>query len=140
MKGKQRPRVNSLDSKWMDYGQLDIEGLLTWNELLRWNVRGLGSSRVVRCLQHVLKNLNPMIRQKLGFELGIDVSTNMSWGDIDLVEDFYGCFWRFTSFYGAPKERNRRDSRDTLHRLNNGFWGSWMVAGDFNEIDFSHEK
>ncbi|KAK5833830.1 hypothetical protein PVK06_017693 [Gossypium arboreum] len=48
--------------------------------------------------------------------------------------------WRFTGFYGALVEHERRESWELLRMLQNGNNKPWLVAGDFNEILFSFEK
>ncbi|MBA0550147.1 hypothetical protein Golob_021117 [Gossypium lobatum] len=90
-------------------------------KIICWNVRGLGSPRVVRRLQFLLKQNNPQlvflmdtkvsgkrmeeIRRKCGFMNGIDVGAVGTRGGICLEQDY-----------------------------------PWLVSGDFNEIMYSFEK
>lgn len=48
--------------------------------------------------------------------------------------------WRFTCFYGEPKWERRHLSWRTLRDLHHQASIPWLVAGDFNEILYSHEK
>ncbi|KAH7526808.1 hypothetical protein JRO89_XSUnG0053100 [Xanthoceras sorbifolium] len=72
----------------------------------------------------------------------IDVEIkSFSKGHIDsVINDAEGGRWRFTGFYGEPKQVNRGLSWTLLRRLGGLFSLSWLVGGDFNEIVSDVEK
>ncbi|KAI8021437.1 F-box protein [Camellia lanceoleosa] len=62
-------------------------------------------------------------------------------GHIDSLISGIGLLdWRFTGFYGNLVSSQRNDSWTLLRRLLALGHGPWMIAGDFNEILFQHEK
>ena len=48
--------------------------------------------------------------------------------------------WRFTGFYGEPDTNERHEAWDKVQRLKNKGLGTWICAGDFNEITRQSEK
>jgi hypothetical protein len=48
--------------------------------------------------------------------------------------------WRFTGFYGEPSGERKHLSWDYMRSLHAKSGLPWLIAGDFNEIMFSHEK
>lgn len=48
--------------------------------------------------------------------------------------------WRFTWFYGEPKWEDKHLSWSCLRDLHQRIKLPWLIAGDFNEILYSHEK
>lgn len=51
-----------------------------------------------------------------------------------------GDCWRFSGFYGNPKQSQRHHSWELLRRLKGLFDLPWLVAGDFNKIVHLPEK
>ncbi|KAL5737160.1 hypothetical protein ACOSQ2_031948 [Xanthoceras sorbifolium] len=56
------------------------------------------------------------------------------------VRDADGCFWRFTGFYGEPRQELRDDSWLLLSGLGGLSRLPWVVGGDFNKILKDEEK
>ncbi|KAL5766928.1 hypothetical protein ACOSP7_017545 [Xanthoceras sorbifolium] len=124
---------------------------------LMWNVRGLGNPRTFRSLRNLLRELCPSLvflseirldvgsvdrlKNSLGFQGGFEVARSFSKGHIDSVINYAeGGRWRFTGFYGKPKQVNRRLSWTLLCKLGGLFSLPWLVGGDFNEIVSDVEK
>ncbi|KAA3471267.1 Endonuclease/exonuclease/phosphatase [Gossypium australe] len=102
------------------------------------------------------------IRRKCRFEQGINVDAERTKGglslewrvrmnltlisyskshiDVEVEEGGESIVWRFTGFYGAPVENERKDSWNLLRHLKRGCNKPWLILGDFNEIIYSHEK
>lgn len=102
------------------------------------------------------------IRMKCGFVGGIDVGAAGSKGglsvgwregclvnlrsyskdfiDVDIQENVGSPIWRWTGFYGSPYIRDGRRTWDLLRTLGNNQNMPWLVSGDFNEIQYDHEK
>lgn len=56
------------------------------------------------------------------------------------VKDDDGVKWRFTGIYGEPKTEKKYLTWKLLKILKNQMDMPWLVAGDFNEILYGHEK
>lgn len=98
------------------------------------------------------------IRRKCGFEHGIDVEAegtrrglSLGWRegmnltlksfskshiDMEVDEGKEKIVWRFTSFYGALVEKDRKKSWNLLRHLKHGNNKPWLILGDFNENCF----
>jgi exonuclease III len=48
--------------------------------------------------------------------------------------------WFFTAVYASPRDELRRDLWDTLTIMSRNISGSWLIAGDFNDIASPDEK
>ncbi|TYH91172.1 hypothetical protein ES332_A13G098600v1 [Gossypium tomentosum] len=51
-----------------------------------------------------------------------------------------GASWRLSCFYGYSKHTHRRDSWHLLRELVGSNNESWLVMGDFNDIESNSEK
>jgi exonuclease III len=51
-----------------------------------------------------------------------------------------GLSWNFTTVYASPKDDLKRELWMKLHSISASIQGSWLVAGDFNDIASSAEK
>lgn len=73
---------------------------------------------------------------------GVDVALrNFSKYHIDMdVKDENGGEWRFTGVYGEPQPDLCWKTWDTLRSLISVQTKPWLLAGDFNEILYAHEK
>ncbi|KAH1075467.1 hypothetical protein J1N35_027795 [Gossypium stocksii] len=102
------------------------------------------------------------IRRQCGFINGIDIATDGTKGglslgwkegltlhlrslskshiDVEVEDENERRLWKFTGFYGAPIESDRKESWDLLRLLKRENNKPWLVVGDFNEILFSFEK
>lgn len=56
------------------------------------------------------------------------------------VGSMTGASWRLSCFYGYSKHTHRRDSWDLLRALVGSNDESWLVMGDFNDIESNSEK
>ncbi|KAL5772990.1 hypothetical protein ACOSP7_012608 [Xanthoceras sorbifolium] len=89
-------------------------------------------------------------RKKVRCEfLGSDIAANsidvivrsFNCGHIDcVVRDQDGLQWRFTGFYGDPKQASPEQSLLLLRRLAGMDNLPWIIGGDFNEIMWGDEK
>jgi hypothetical protein len=57
-----------------------------------------------------------------------------------VVKEDCGREWRFTGIYGEPKAEVKDKTWKLMRILKNKYKKPWLVAGDFNEILFGHEK
>ena len=57
-----------------------------------------------------------------------------------VVGDSLGSEWRLTNIYGLVDPAKKCDAWALLHQLHASSSMSWLCAGDFNEILWSHEK
>ncbi|KAL5862295.1 hypothetical protein ACOSQ3_003581 [Xanthoceras sorbifolium] len=75
-------------------------------------------------------------------KIRVDVSVrSFNSGHIDcVVSDADGQRWRFTGFYGEPKQWLREQSWVLLRRLAGLDNLPWLIGGDFNEILRGDEK
>lgn len=73
---------------------------------------------------------------------GVDVTLrNYSKYHIDMdVKDDEGREWRFTGVYGESQSDLKDFTWQTLRNLISVPVKPWLLAGDFNEILFAHEK
>ncbi|KAL5859559.1 hypothetical protein ACOSQ4_000855 [Xanthoceras sorbifolium] len=76
------------------------------------------------------------------WQISVDVSVrSFNCGHIDcVVSDADGRKWRFTGFYGEPKQWLREQSWVLLRRLAGLDNLPWLIGGDFNEILRGDEK
>lgn len=56
------------------------------------------------------------------------------------VRDAGGTMWRFTGLYGDAHSETKHRTWTTMRGLIDNPTTPWLMAGDFNEILFSHEK
>ncbi|KAL5819516.1 hypothetical protein ACOSQ4_023358 [Xanthoceras sorbifolium] len=107
---------------------------------LFWNVRGLGSDRIVHVLHKYLQEINPDV-----------VFLSKTITDTDrmevlivrlgfLVTYHVNKVWRLTGFYGNPNASQRIHSWTLLRRLRGLSSLPWLCGGDFNEILSDSEK
>ncbi|KAG8491705.1 hypothetical protein CXB51_015144 [Gossypium anomalum] len=110
-------------------------------KMLCWNVRGLGSSRAVHRLQHMLKIYHPQfvffmetklsasrmenVRRRCGFLNGVEVAAKGSKGGLSV---------------GWNDVREKARTWELLRTLGRDNTLPWLVGGDFNDILFSNEK
>ncbi|KAA3480199.1 reverse transcriptase [Gossypium australe] len=102
------------------------------------------------------------VRQRCGYQYGIDVEAmgsrgglSLAWrGEVNIAvqsfshrhidviveEEDGGKKWRLTGFYGSPYANDREEAWNLLKRLHNQGEYPWMVCGDFNEIIYNFEK
>ncbi|XP_050222174.1 uncharacterized protein LOC126672268 [Mercurialis annua] len=72
--------------------------------------------------------------------LTVLIISSSNWYIDCMIKDETKGFWRFTGFYGNPKQSQRVHSWTLLTRLSKMFKGPWLVGGDFNEILSREEK
>lgn len=86
-----------------------------------------------------------------GFDGGIGVAWNSNTVDIHVEHVHFqfmhllivpkdGVEWYFTPVYASPREETRGQLWVELRRINTHLQGMWLVAGDFNDIAYAHEK
>lgn len=51
-----------------------------------------------------------------------------------------GAEWYFTPVYASPREEARGHLWEELKRISTHLQGMWLVAGDFNDVAYAHEK
>jgi exonuclease III len=86
-----------------------------------------------------------------GFAGGIVVAWKMN--DVNMnveITDFQfihltitfngGPSWKFTAVYASPREELRMEGWRKLQNISQSMSGSWMIAGDFNDIASQEEK
>ncbi|XP_058767392.1 uncharacterized protein LOC131641086 [Vicia villosa] len=56
------------------------------------------------------------------------------------VEQKQGPEWFFTAIYASPNDMKRRILWDQIKHMASSVNSSWLLAGDFNDIAFAHEK
>ncbi|MFQ6644919.1 hypothetical protein Gotur_019274, partial [Gossypium turneri] len=108
------------------------------------------------------RNRMESVQKRCGFHNGLDISANGSRGglnlawngnhliqvysysnnhiDVEINEEDNSTKWRFTGFYGNPRQSNKQESWNLLRKLRNTCSLSCCVCGDFNEIMYAHEK
>lgn len=56
------------------------------------------------------------------------------------IEGLGNTSWWFTAVYASPREMERRELWQELHKISINIQGAWLVAGDFNDIMTSDEQ
>lgn len=108
---------------------------------------------------HLGKTKAKNLRQRLGFDhfiihesVGRSGGLLMFWSNDTTIQELGvtencidvmindGQDWRFTGIYGEPTWEYKHKTWAALHALHQRMTGPWLVAGDFNEILYNHEK
>ncbi|KAL5828458.1 hypothetical protein ACOSQ3_017926 [Xanthoceras sorbifolium] len=119
--------------RWKRLARVRFKGLVDEDVVMTGDKRGLEGDDAVG--HHSKKSRG-------GSRNSVDVSVrSFNCGHIDcVVSDADGRRWRFTGFYGEPKQWLREQSWVLLRRLAGLDNLPWLIRGDFNEILRGDEK